>query len=204
MVDGMADYCLLRCRAGGRWPFQTRLVLQICLPDRPIQLCGLDNFPAWKSRSAISKFARVARRRTASADSGSLVRLGHLQRGCELALFQPRKVGNMDCTFCLDCVHACPHDNVGILSRLPASELMVDPMRSGIGYFSRRKDMAALALVFTFGALLNAFGMVSPVYAVEQWLAKLLHVTHEAPVLAAIFAFFLIVEPIVLVGWRRG
>src|SRR3984957_18151677 len=37
-----------------------------------------------------------------------------IQRGCELALFQPRKVGNMDCTFCLDCVHACPHDNVGV------------------------------------------------------------------------------------------
>jgi polyferredoxin len=40
-----------------------------------------------------------------------------LQRGCELALFQPSKFGNMDCTFCLDCVQACPHDNVGILSR---------------------------------------------------------------------------------------
>ena len=90
-----------------------------------------------------------------------------IQRGCELALFQPRKVGNMDCTFCLDCIHACPYDNVGILSRLPASELMVDPRRSGIGVFSRRKDLAALALVFTFGSLLNAFGMVSPVYALE-------------------------------------
>ena len=43
-----------------------------------------------------------------------------IQRGCELALFQPRKVGNLDCTFCLDCVYACPHDNVGILARLPA------------------------------------------------------------------------------------
>jgi ferredoxin len=123
-----------------------------------------------------------------------------LQRGCELALFQPLKVGNMDCTFCLDCVHACPHDNVGILSRMPATELMVDSMRSGIGFFSRRTDIAALMLVFTFGALLNAFGMVSPVYVVEQWLARLLHVTHEAPVLATIFAFFLLVEPIVLLG----
>ena len=93
-------------------------------------------------------------------------------RGCELALFQPSKVGNMDCTFCLDCVHACPHDNIGILSRLPASELTTDPLRSGIGYFSRRKDLAALAIVFTFGALLNAFGMVSPVYAVESWLGN--------------------------------
>jgi ferredoxin len=121
-------------------------------------------------------------------------------RGCELALFQPRKVGNMDCTFCLDCVHACPHDNVGILSRMPGEELLTDPLRSGIGYFSRRKDLAALAIVFTFGALLNAFGMVSPVYAVESWLGKILHVSHEAPVLGIIFAFFLILEPVVLLG----
>ncbi|HEY1462363.1 MAG TPA: hypothetical protein VGF44_02970 [Terriglobales bacterium] len=124
-----------------------------------------------------------------------------LQRGCELALFQPRKIGNMDCTFCLDCAHACPHDNVGILSRMPASELMnVEDHRSGIGHFSRRKDMAALMLVFTFGALLNAFGMVSPVYMVEKWLARLMHVSMEAPVLGAIFAFFLLVEPLVLLG----
>ncbi|HEY4904999.1 MAG TPA: hypothetical protein VIH89_16110 [Candidatus Sulfotelmatobacter sp.] len=121
-------------------------------------------------------------------------------RGCELALFQPSKVGNMDCTFCLDCVHACPHDNIGILSRMPASELMTDPIRSGIGYFSRRKDVAALVIVFTFGALLNAFGMVSPVYAVESWLGRILHVNHEAPVLGLIFTCFLIVEPVVLLG----
>ncbi len=121
-------------------------------------------------------------------------------RGCELALFQPSKVGNMDCTFCLDCVHACPHDNIGILSRLPASELMTDPIRSGIGYFSRRKDLAALVIVFTFGALVNAFGMVSPVYAVEAWLGHILHVSHEAPVLGLIFALFLIVQPVLLLG----
>jgi ferredoxin len=123
-----------------------------------------------------------------------------LQRGCELALFQPRKVGNMDCTFCLDCVHACPHDNVGVTSRLPASELMIDPIRSGIGYFSRRRDIAALAIVFSFGALLNAFGMVSPVYAVEAWLGKLLSLNQEAPVLGVIFAAFLVFEPAVLLG----
>jgi ferredoxin len=121
-------------------------------------------------------------------------------RGCELALFQPRKIGNMDCTFCLDCVHACPHDNVGILSRVPGSELLTNPLRSGIGYFSRRKDLAALIIVFTFGALLNAFGMVSPVYAVETWLGRALHVSHEAPVLGLIFVFFLMVEPLLLLG----
>lgn len=131
------------------------------------------------------------------------------QRGCELALFQPRKVGNLDCTFCLDCVHACPHDNVGILARLPGSELWADPRRSGIGRLSRRKDLAALALLFTFGALLNAFGMVSPVYAVQAWLAGRLGTTHEVPVLGALFLLLLVVEPVLLLGaaaWlaRRG
>ena len=89
----------------------------------------------------------------------------------------------------MDCVHACPHDNVGILSRLPGGELLTDPLRSGIGYFSKRKDLAALVLIFTFGALLNAFGMVSPVYAVENWLGRLLHVSHESPVLGIIFTY---------------
>jgi polyferredoxin len=123
-----------------------------------------------------------------------------IQRGCELALFQPRKVGNVDCTFCLDCVQACPHDNVGIMSRVPATELANDVMRSGLGFLSRRKDLAALVIVFAFGALLNAFAMVSPVYALEQWLARVLGVTTEAPVLAILFGLFLVVEPLVLVG----
>ena len=77
-------------------------------------------------------------------------------------------------------MQACPHDNVGIMSRLPAGELMTDPMRSGIGLFSRRKDLAALAIVFTFGSLLNAFGMISPVYRLEAWLGRALHVQHLA------------------------
>jgi polyferredoxin len=123
-----------------------------------------------------------------------------IQRGCELALFQPLKAGNMDCTFCLDCVQACPHDNVGILSRLPASELMTDPMRSGIGLFSRRKDLAVLSIAFTFGSLLNAFGMISPVYRVEAWLSAELRVHYLAPILALLFVMFLVVGPVLLLG----
>jgi ferredoxin len=123
-----------------------------------------------------------------------------IQRGCELALFQPRKVGNVDCTFCLDCVQACPYDNVGIISRVPAAELANDPMRAGVGFFSKRKDLAALAIVFSFGALLNAFAMVSPIYALESWLARLLGVGSEWPVLALIFGLLLLVEPLILIG----
>ena len=129
------------------------------------------------------------------------------QLGCELALFQPLKVGNMDCTFCLDCVHACPVDNVGITARLPASELFVDPRRSGIGRFSKRPDLATLTTVFTFGALLNVFAMVSPVYAVQAWLAGRLGVEAEWPVLGILFLFALVIEPALLMGaatlWSR-
>ncbi len=139
-------------------------------------------------------------RGTRAAKASAALPLVVIQRGCELALFQPRKVGNMDCTFCLDCVHACPHDNIGVTSRAPAAELLEDSLRSGIGYFSRRKDIAALAIVFSFGALMNAFGMVSPIYALEEWLSATLHVHQEAPVLGLIFAFVLVLEPALLLG----
>jgi hypothetical protein len=76
--------------------------------------------------------------------------------GCELDLYLPRKSSNMDCTFCLDCIHACPHDNVGILASTPGAELWGDSFRSGIGRWSQRRDLAALAAVLVFGAFANA------------------------------------------------
>ncbi|MGC1481746.1 MAG: cytochrome c oxidase assembly protein [Chthoniobacterales bacterium] len=85
------------------------------------------------------------------------------QRGCELELFQPRKSGNMDCTFCLDCVSACPHDNVAIQAVPPAADLTLDPPRSSVGKYANRPDLAALVLVLTFGAFANAAGMTAPV-----------------------------------------
>lgn len=123
-----------------------------------------------------------------------------LQRGCELDLFQPRKVGNLDCTFCLDCVYACPHDNVGLLTRLPAEELTHSGTRSGLGLIERRFDFTALAVVFTFGALLNAFAMISPAYALEQWIANRTGLTVEWPILAGVFAAGLILEPAILLA----
>jgi ferredoxin len=123
-----------------------------------------------------------------------------LQRGCELRLFLPLKVGNMDCTLCLDCVHACPHDNIALASRVPGAELSDSRRRSGIGRFSRRWDIAALAVIFTFGSLLNAFGMVAPVRGVEAWIASALGVKSEAPTLAVLFIAVLAVAPLVLLG----
>ncbi|HEX6129463.1 MAG TPA: FesM [Candidatus Limnocylindria bacterium] len=123
-----------------------------------------------------------------------------LQRGCELHLFLPAKVGNTDCTFCLDCVQACPHDNVALAVRTPAGELADDRVRSSLGRLSARGDLAALAVVFTFGALLNAFAMTSPVHAVERWLAAALDLQSELPVLALVFAAVLLAAPFVLLG----
>jgi hypothetical protein len=121
-----------------------------------------------------------------------------LRRGCELNLFLPAKVGNLDCTFCLDCVHACPHDNVAITTRLPGAELVDGRRRSGIGRLTARPDIAALAVLFSFGALLNAFAMVSPVYVVEQWLGRALRLSSEAPVLLLVFLIALVVVPAAL------
>ena len=149
-----------------------------------------------------SGFGRPPARRELAARSSKpearSVRL--IQRGCELNLFLPLKVGNMDCTFCLDCVHACPYDNIALGTRLPGIELADPRRRSGVGWLTRRWDIALLAVLFSFGAVLNAFAMVAPVYRLEAWLAGVLGVASELPVLAILFVMSLVVAPLILVG----
>ncbi|OYP31636.1 4Fe-4S binding protein [Rhodopirellula sp. MGV] len=135
-----------------------------------------------------------------TANPHSQTGLPVVQRGCELDLFQPRKSGNLDCTFCMDCVYACPEDNIGVFARMPGEELTTVGPKSGMGIIERRGDFSALAVAFTFGALLNAFAMISPVYALENSIASATGLTVEWPILSAIFALFLIIEPAVLLG----
>jgi polyferredoxin len=123
-----------------------------------------------------------------------------LQRGCELRLFLPAKVGNMDCTLCLDCVHACPHDNIALASRVPGSELADPRRRSGIGRFARRLDIAALVALFVFGSLMNAFGMIAPVRSFEGQIARQLGIGGGAPAFAVLFVLAVVVVPLVLLG----
>jgi hypothetical protein len=123
-----------------------------------------------------------------------------LQRGCELRLFLPSKVGNLDCTLCLDCVHACPHDNIALSARLPGAELADPRRRSGIGRLSKRWDIAALAVLFTFGSLMNALGMIAPVRGLEHWVSRTFGFTSEAPALGVLFGAVLIVAPLLLIG----
>ena len=112
----------------------------------------------------------------------------------------PSKVGNLDCTLCLDCVHACPHDNIALGARVPGAELADPRRRSGIGRLARRWDIAALVVLFVFGSLMNAFGMVGPVRGIEAAIAQALGVSGEAWPLAVLFVGVLVVAPFALLG----
>jgi polyferredoxin len=118
-----------------------------------------------------------------------------LQRGCELGLFLPAKVGNLDCTFCLDCVQACPHDNIALATRMPAFELTDATRRSGVGRVMERTDLVALVIVFVFGALLNAFAMTTPVHAAQLWTSRALGGAPDVVVLSLLSLAGLVVVP---------
>ena len=111
------------------------------------------------------------------------------QRGCELHLFQPAKSGNMDCTFCLDCVKSCPSDNVGILAVPPGRDLLHEGKRSAVGDYSRRPDLAALILVLTFAAFANAAGMTASALEMEKKLG---------PASGLVFVAFVLLLPFLL------
>jgi ferredoxin len=79
--------------------------------------------------------------------------------GCGTLLFAPQIQSNLDCTLCLDCARACPHDNVGLFIRAPGAELTQPDA------WHKRYDLALLVIGLAFMGLLNAFGMIPPVYA---------------------------------------
>ena len=99
----------------------------------------------------------------ASCTTHDCLRGNQQQHGCGTDLYLPRKSGNLDCTFCLDCVRACPHDNIGLIAATPGLDVLNDSPRSSIGRLSRRLDLTALVLVFVFAAFVNAAFMTAPV-----------------------------------------
>ncbi len=120
--------------------------------------------------------------------------------GCGTELFVPSIKSNMDCMMCLDCVRACPHDNVGLLARKPGAELTRPDA------FPHRWDLAFLLITFAFMGLMNAFGMVPPVYDVMRSLATALNLPAlglsdlaiEGVDLFIIFGIGMLLLPIVL------
>jgi polyferredoxin len=82
--------------------------------------------------------------------------------GCGTLLFAPQITSNADCTLCLDCARACPHDNIGLFTRAPGAEIARPEAAP------RRWDAALLITVLAALGLVNAFGMVPPVYPLLQ------------------------------------
>ncbi len=120
--------------------------------------------------------------------------------GCELELFQPRKLGNMDCTFCLDCVHACPHENIGILARMPGKDLWQERAPLCVSTLTSRPDVAALAVVFVFAAFANAAGMVAPVLRWQEQLQTWFRLESPLLIVSLFYASALIVLPGLIIG----
>src|SRR5205085_1909566 len=99
-----------------------------------------------------------------------------------------------------DCVHACPHDNLGVLAGPPGRDLWHDPARSGVGRFGKRPDLAALVLVLVFGAFTNAAGMVGPVLEWRDRLQLQLGLRLPLVLTSAGYVLALVVLPLLLAG----
>lgn len=112
-----------------------------------------------------------------------------IQQGCQTELFVPTMQSNMNCTLCLDCVKACPHDNVALAVRPPGDELF---QRT----WPQRLDTALLAIIAAFLGLVNAFAMTPPVYALQARMAAALNTRSELLVLGVIFLFGVILLPL--------
>lgn len=93
--------------------------------------------------------------------------------GCPTELFVPQIKSNLDCTHCLDCARACPHDNVALVVRKPARVLFTPDA------WPKRWDVLALIASLTGFALVNAFGMIPPVYEFIRGVAAALGVTGD-------------------------
>jgi polyferredoxin len=127
---------------------------------------------------------------------------GRQTLGCGTELFAPQVRSNLDCTFCLDCARACPHDNVALAARPLLGELR------RADAWPRRWDLSLLIWLFTFASLSNAFGMTPPVYATGAWLARLLGTENEALLLLLIFGVLNLLLPLglalLVAGAGRG
>lgn len=94
--------------------------------------------------------------------------------GCETELFVPQVRSNQDCTLCLNCVRACPHDNVALVLRPPPRALAA---------WRPRADVALLGTLLLFAGVANALAMTPPYAAAAQGLAAGLGTRSEALVL---------------------
>jgi cytochrome c oxidase assembly factor CtaG/polyferredoxin len=120
------------------------------------------------------------------------LRGGPRSPGCEMELHLPSKSGNLDCTFCLDCVRACPKDNIGLILVGAPRRASGGLIRSRLGRLTQRTQIAALSLVFVLAAFANAALMTTPAIALCDLVAVHLRLSSYRPVAGALFLALLI------------
>ena len=157
VVDGMADRGLFRGRLCAGSALHPRQLLPVCLPAGHVQLPLQHGQP-------LARSAHAARQVCRDCVGHECINGSETQQGCQLELYVPTLHSNLDCTFCLDCVKACPHDNVALASRAAGRGTLAPA-------WPHRLDLAMLAIVAAFVGLVNAFAMTPPVYALEARLA---------------------------------
>ena len=106
---------------------------------------------------------------------------GNLQLypGCETKLFVPQISSNTDCTLCLNCVRACPYDNIA---------LTVRPAARSWEAAKPKTDWALYGVVLFFGGLFNALAMTDPFFKFAAWLSNTLNTRVEFLLLLVILA----------------
>jgi len=178
LVDGLfkgASFCKYVCPIG-QYQFVQSLISPLEVGVRNLSLCD-------------------------TCKTHDCIRGNDTQRGCELQLFQPRKTSNMDCTFCFDCVHACPHENVSLLGAIPGIQLVqIARSKNRSNKFFRRFDVAVLILLLVFAAFCNASGMLLPVQAWEQSLQASFGFASMQLNLAVLYLLSMIIVPVLLVA----
>ncbi len=118
--------------------------------------------------------------------------------GCGTELFAPQLRSNLDCTMCLDCVRACPHDNASLFTRAPGVELRRPDT------WPRSWHISLLVIALCFMGISNAFGMVPPYYALQETLATQLSLSSEFLVLLLIFGSGNLLLPLALACLAAG
>jgi ferredoxin len=140
------------------------------------------NEAAWRTADGGLRGAVDGSRRAGFVPLESVVAANGVGRfpGCETGLFVPQLASNMDCTLCLNCVRACPYDNVALRLRTPWREAVRDGWRH-----RGRRWALLLGTMLAWWGLMNAFAMVPPFFAIADAVANALG-TRSAPLVLGV------------------
>lgn len=148
--------------------FVVAFVLEVLFQDSPFckYICPLGQFNFVHAALSPTEIRARALEVCRTCPGHECVRGSPRVAGCGTLLYVPQMRGNLDCTQCLDCVRACPYDNVALALRPNLAEVIRPDA------WPHRMDVAFLVWMLLAVGLSNAFGMVAPARQAEAWLAQ--------------------------------